>query len=68
MKFIFQQPTKKQWLCLLLVLISLFGSQAAVDDNVLHIGGIFPIGGQGGWQGGQVSMRLFVIMITYWHF
>lgn len=23
------------------------------DDNVLHIGGIFPIGGEGGWQGGQ---------------
>ncbi|KAK7868503.1 hypothetical protein R5R35_001911 [Gryllus longicercus] len=23
------------------------------DDNVLHIGGIFPIGGKGGWQGGQ---------------
>jgi len=23
------------------------------DDNVLHIGGIFPIAGQGGWQGGQ---------------
>lgn len=26
----------------------------ANDDNVLHIGGIFPIGGEGGWQGGQV--------------
>ncbi|XP_054273183.1 gamma-aminobutyric acid type B receptor subunit 1 isoform X2 [Macrosteles quadrilineatus] len=26
---------------------------AAVDDDVLHIGGIFPIAGQGGWQGGQ---------------
>lgn len=24
------------------------------DDNVLHIGGIFPIAGEGGWQGGQV--------------
>lgn len=23
------------------------------NDNVLHIGGIFPIGGKGGWQGGQ---------------
>lgn len=23
------------------------------EDNVLHIGGIFPIGGKGGWQGGQ---------------
>ena len=26
------------------------------DDNVLHIGGIFPIGGEGGWQGGQVGV------------
>lgn len=26
------------------------------DENVLHIGGIFPIGGEGGWQGGQVRM------------
>lgn len=24
--------------------------------NVLHIGGIFPIGGQAGWQGGQACM------------
>ncbi|XP_015186034.1 PREDICTED: gamma-aminobutyric acid type B receptor subunit 1 isoform X2 [Polistes dominula] len=23
------------------------------NDNVLHIGGIFPINGKGGWQGGQ---------------
>ncbi|KAG5893995.1 hypothetical protein JTB14_004250 [Gonioctena quinquepunctata] len=26
------------------------------DGNVLHIGGIFPINGQGGWQGGQACM------------
>lgn len=26
------------------------------DDNVLHIGGIFPIAGKGGWQGGQACM------------
>lgn len=26
------------------------------DSNVLHIGGIFPIGGQAGWQGGQACM------------
>jgi hypothetical protein len=25
------------------------------EDNVLHIGGIFPIAGEGGWQGGQVT-------------
>lgn len=29
------------------------GSVFLADDNVLHIGGIFPIKGQGGWQGGQ---------------
>lgn len=29
------------------------------DDNILHIGGIFPIGGEGGWQGGQVSIDFF---------
>ncbi|XP_056642888.1 gamma-aminobutyric acid type B receptor subunit 1 isoform X1 [Diorhabda sublineata] len=26
------------------------------DSNVLHIGGIFPIAGEGGWQGGQACM------------
>lgn len=26
------------------------------DAHVLHIGGIFPIMGQGGWQGGQACM------------
>jgi len=26
------------------------------EENVLHIGGIFPIAGEGGWQGGQVSV------------
>lgn len=26
------------------------------SDNVLHIGGIFPINGEGGWQGGQACM------------
>lgn len=30
------------------------------DDNVLHIGGIFPIAGEGGWQGGQVSNPFFL--------
>jgi len=24
------------------------------EENVLHIGGIFPVAGEGGWQGGQV--------------
>lgn len=26
------------------------------EENVLHIGGIFPIAGEGGWQGGQVRV------------
>lgn len=26
------------------------------EENVLHIGGIFPIAGEGGWQGGQACM------------
>lgn len=34
------------------------------DDNVLHIGGIFPIGGKGGWQGGQVSFHFDVILLS----
>lgn len=28
------------------------------EDNVLHIGAIFPIQGEGGWQGGQVSFHV----------
>lgn len=36
---------------LLLIINVPFSSQE--NDNVLHIGGIFPIGGKGGWQGGQ---------------
>ncbi|KYN12540.1 Gamma-aminobutyric acid type B receptor subunit 1 [Trachymyrmex cornetzi] len=26
------------------------------EENVLHIGGIFPVAGEGGWQGGQACM------------
>ncbi|XP_015113955.1 gamma-aminobutyric acid type B receptor subunit 1 isoform X2 [Diachasma alloeum] len=32
------------------------GSSPVSEDNILHIGGIFPIGGEGGWQGGQACM------------
>ncbi|XP_014214316.1 gamma-aminobutyric acid type B receptor subunit 1 isoform X2 [Copidosoma floridanum] len=31
-------------------------SVSSRDDYVLHIGGIFPIAGEGGWQGGQACM------------
>ncbi|CAK9821809.1 Gamma-aminobutyric acid type B receptor subunit 1 [Anthophora retusa] len=46
---------------LLIILIStggIVGSSSSSNDgdNVLHIGGIFPIGGEGGWQGGQACM------------
>ncbi|XP_066588340.1 gamma-aminobutyric acid type B receptor subunit 1 isoform X1 [Prorops nasuta] len=43
---------------LLMLVCSLEGSLPPEDedDNVLHIGGIFPIAGEGGWQGGQACM------------
>ena len=41
---------------LLLLLLVGSGGAASNDDNVLHIGGIFPIAGEGGWQGGQVRV------------
>lgn len=36
------------------IALPIYGSIPESDDNVLHIGGIFPIAGEGGWQGGQV--------------
>ncbi|XP_044010005.1 gamma-aminobutyric acid type B receptor subunit 1 isoform X3 [Aphidius gifuensis] len=38
------------------IVSSVWGSLPPQEDNVLHIGGIFPIGGEGGWQGGQACM------------
>jgi hypothetical protein len=57
---------QKLGVCLLITTLQILESGSAVvddsnDDNVLHIGGIFPIGGKGGWQGGQVSFRFDVI-------
>jgi hypothetical protein len=51
---------QKLGICLLILTVQILESCSAAvddtdDDNVLHIGGIFPIGGKGGWQGGQVS-------------
>lgn len=37
----------------LLLTILVFKSSCVNGSNQLHIGGIFPIGGKGGWQGGQ---------------
>lgn len=59
------------WLILLLVRLLHLANAAAVienDDNVLHIGGIFPIGGEGGWQGGQVSIAICLCYILYMQF
>ncbi|GFG38778.1 hypothetical protein Cfor_08233 [Coptotermes formosanus] len=49
---------QKLGICLLVTALQILEGCSAVvhdtdDDNVLHIGGIFPIGGKGGWQGGQ---------------
>ncbi|KAK9306348.1 hypothetical protein QLX08_003030 [Tetragonisca angustula] len=45
-------------LVILLTLTKAIGGSLPPDDadNVLHIGGIFPIAGEGGWQGGQACM------------
>lgn len=36
-----------------LLLSSLMFTNTVDGSNLLHIGGIFPIAGKGGWQGGQ---------------
>lgn len=41
----------------LLITILVFKSSYVNGSNQLHIGGIFPIGGKGGWQGGQGEFR-----------
>lgn len=41
------------------LIAAISGKLPPSDDNILHIGGIFPIGGEGGWQGGQVSIDLY---------
>lgn len=66
--FVFQ----KLGVCLLITTLHILESCVAVvddsnDDNVLHIGGIFPIGGKGGWQGGQVCENVFVLASFYAH-
>lgn len=40
----------------------------ASEANILDIGGIFPITGKGGWQGGQVRIGLpFVLRVVLAH-
>nr|XP_024216938.1 gamma-aminobutyric acid type B receptor subunit 1 isoform X2 [Halyomorpha halys] len=53
---LYKSSSKKcPWLALLFAycLLNSVSCEDKEDDNVLHIGGIFPIGGEGGWQGGQ---------------
>ncbi|XP_063907053.1 gamma-aminobutyric acid type B receptor subunit 1 isoform X2 [Zophobas morio] len=46
-----------QWIGAAIVFhVCLSVSLPSDDSNVLHIGGIFPINGKGGWQGGQACM------------
>jgi len=44
---------------LIVILMAALWTEASLppedeEENVLHIGGIFPVAGEGGWQGGQV--------------
>ena len=49
------------------ILLPIEGSLSPLEeeDNVLHIGAIFPMMGEGGWQGGQVSFFLIIIVTFY---
>ncbi|XP_074106858.1 gamma-aminobutyric acid type B receptor subunit 1 isoform X1 [Cotesia typhae] len=52
-------------LFVILALIAVIsGKLPPSDDNILHIGGIFPIGGEGGWQGGQACMPAANLALT----
>lgn len=48
---------------LIVILMAAHWTEASLppedEENVLHIGGIFPIAGEGGWQGGQVGAIYF---------
>uniref|UniRef100_A0A0C9RXT3 Gabbr1_0 protein n=1 Tax=Fopius arisanus TaxID=64838 RepID=A0A0C9RXT3_9HYME len=46
----------RRLITILSTISAVFGSLPVSEDNILHIGGIFPIGGEGGWQGGQACM------------
>ena len=50
------------WCLLLLICIEILGgtTEERNEANILDIGGIFPIRGKGGWQGGQVHIFKFV--------
>ncbi|KAL3277320.1 hypothetical protein HHI36_012671 [Cryptolaemus montrouzieri] len=45
-----------RWFCAAILVFELSTTVGISDNNVLHIGGIFPIAGEGGWQGGQACM------------
>lgn len=44
------------WMHLFVIVKCLILCCAADDRKELHLGGIFPINGKGGWQGGQACM------------
>lgn len=45
------------WMMMVLLLLMFFiRTTNAISYDELHIGGIFPIAGKGGWQGGQACM------------
>lgn len=44
----------------LLITITVFKKKFVNGSNQLHIGGIFPIAGKGGWQGGQGKQYLML--------
>jgi hypothetical protein len=47
---------KYQIIIIFIILLSVALRTNNVSGNELHIGGIFPIAGKGGWQGGQACM------------
>lgn len=42
----------------------MFTASTVDGSNLLHIGGIFPIAGKGGWQGGQGNLILTKYLLS----
>jgi len=63
---------KSYQIAFMVCVLSLGGTTKQVDDaNILDIGGIFPIEGKGGWQGGQVNLcykrGTLALLVAYLH-
>lgn len=52
------------WICTAMILQLCVCVLPEDEENVLHIGGIFPIAGEGGWQGGQACMPAANLALT----